>query len=60
MKRGKIFALCLAAALVYLIVFDKNHRQKGGVKDGRHFFLAAAVGIAVCAVQWLVVLITGF
>ena len=53
-------AVCLAAALVYLIVFDKNHRQKGGVKDGRHFFLAAAVGIAVCAVQWLVVLITGF
>lgn len=53
-------AVCLAAALVYLIVFDKNHRQKGGVKDGRYFFLAAAVGIAVCAVQWLVVLITGF
>ena len=53
-------AVCLAAALVFLIFLDKNNRQKGGVKGGGSFFFAAAVGIAVCAVQWLTVLITGF
>lgn len=53
-------ALCLAGTLAYLIFFDKSNGQKGGVKDGKHFFFAAAVGIAVCAVQWVAVLVSGF
>ena len=53
-------ALCLAGTLAYLIFFDKANGQKGGVKDGKHFFFAAAVGIAVCAVQWVAVLVSGF
>ena len=53
-------AVCLAGALAYLVFLDKNNRRKGGIKYGRAFFPAAAVGIAVCAVQWIVVLITGF
>ena len=53
-------ALCLAGTLAYLAFFDKSNGQKGGVKDGKHFFFAAAVGIAVCAVQWVAVLVSGF
>ena len=53
-------AVCLAASLVFLLFLDKSNARKGGVRDGKHFFFAAAVGIAVCAVQWIVVLITGF
>ena len=53
-------AVCLAAALVYLIFFDKNNARKGGVKDGKPFFFGAAVGIAVCAVTWIVTLVSGF
>ena len=58
--------LCVAAAvvlvgvLVYLIFFDKSGAQKGGVKDGKRFFLGAGVGIAVCAVLWISNLVTGF
>ena len=53
-------AVCLAAAPVYLIFFDKNNARKGGVKDGKPFFFGAAVGIAVCAVTWIVTLVSGF
>ncbi len=53
-------SVCLAGALAWLVFFDRSHAQKGGVKGGKKFFLAAAVGIAVCAVQWIVVLISGF
>lgn len=53
-------AVCLAAALAFLVFFDRKTNQKGGIKDGKVFFLAAAAGIAVCAVQWVVVLVSGF
>lgn len=53
-------AVCLVGALSYLIFFDKQGNQKGGVKDGGAFFLAAACGLAVCAVEWAVVLVRGF
>ena len=58
--------LCVAAAvvlvgvLVYLIFFDKSGAQKGGIRDGKRFFLGAGVGIAVCAVLWISNLVTGF
>ncbi len=53
-------ALCLIGALVFFICFDKNGNRKGGVKDGKKFFLAAAVGLAICAVEWILALVTGF
>ncbi len=53
-------ALCLAAVLAFLVFFDKSNARRGGVKDGKKFFFAAAVGIAVCAVEWAAVLVSGF
>ena len=53
-------AICLVASLVFLIVFDKRGNQKGEVKHGKLFFLAAGVGIAVCAVEWVASLVQGF
>ncbi|HIX09171.1 MAG TPA: CPBP family intramembrane metalloprotease [Firmicutes bacterium] len=53
-------AVCLAAVLAFLVFFDKSNQKKGGVKGGKAFFFAAAVGIAVCAVQWIAVLVAGF
>lgn len=55
-----VAGVVLAGVLVYLIFFDKNNRQRGGVKGGKLFFLAAAVGLAVCAAQWIEILIRGF
>lgn len=52
--------LCLVASLVYLVFFDRSNRRSGGVKEGKSFFLAAAVGLLVCAVEWGAVLIAGF
>ena len=52
-------AVCLAASLLFLILCKRNG-QKGGVREGKTFFAAAFVGIAVCAVQWIVTLVTGF
>ena len=53
-------AVVLVATLVYLIFFDKSGAQKGGIRDGKRFFLGAGVGIAVCAVLWISNLVTGF
>ena len=53
-------AVCLAASLGYLIFFDRSNARKGGIADGKKFFFGAAVGIAVCAVQWVAVLVSGF
>lgn len=51
-----VSALCLAGTLVYLIWFDKRNHRCGGVKHGKSFFFGAAVGIAVFAVEWIMVL----
>ena len=53
-------AVCFLGALVYLIFFDKRGNQRGGVKDGLFFFLAAGGGILLCAVEWIAVLVMGF
>lgn len=53
-------AVCLVGTLVYLIFFDKKSNRRGGVKHGKEFALAAAVGIAVCAVEWIFILVSGF
>ena len=53
-------AAVLAGTLVYLIFFDKKTNKKGGAPRAGVFFLAAAVGILICAVQWVSMLVTGF
>lgn len=53
-------ALSFAAALVWLLVFDRKKNTKGGVRDGKTFFSAAAVGIIVCLLEWIYVLASGF
>lgn len=52
-----ISALCLAGALAFLIFFDKRGNRKGGVKHAKLFFLAAGVGIAVSAIEWIATLV---
>ncbi len=54
-----VAGVVLLATLVYLIFFDKSNRQQGKISGGKQFFLAAAVGIAVCLVEWITVLIAG-
>lgn len=51
---------CLAATLIYLLAFDKNNGRKGGIKDGKIFFLASGVGLALCAFEWIYALFAGF
>ena len=53
-------ALCLVGVLVYLIFFDKRHAQKGKTANGKLFLLAAAVGILVFAITWIMQLAVGF
>ena len=57
---GLIAAACAALAAVLLfLLLDKSNAQKGGVRDGKQFFLGAGVGILVCAVLWISNLVTG-
>lgn len=53
-------AVCFLGALVYLIFLEKRGNQRGGIKEGVSFFMAAGGGILICAVEWIAVLVTGF
>ena len=53
-------AVFLASSLVFLIFFDKKTNRKGGAPRAGVFFLAAAVGLIICAVQWASMLLLGF
>ena len=55
-----IGAVLLAGSLVFLIFFDKKTNRKGGAPRAGVFFLAAAVGLVICAVQWASMLLLGF
>lgn len=54
------FGILLAATVVYLAVFDRRNRSKGPMSGKGGYFLAAAAGIAVCAVEWIAMLVQGF
>jgi hypothetical protein len=54
-----VAGVCLVGALVYLCFFDKGNRQRGGLKNGKHFFLSAWPGIAVCLILWIATLVEG-
>lgn len=49
----------LLGVLAYLVFFDKKNGQKGGLKEGKKFFLGAFVGIVLCGILWISVLISG-
>ncbi len=55
-----VSAVCLVASLIYLIFLDSSNNRKGKIVEGKIFFSAATIGIAVCAVEWIYVLIAGF
>ncbi len=50
-------AVCLVGATLFLVLFDRKKNVKGGAREGKKFFLMAAVGIGVCAVEWLALFI---
>lgn len=50
---------CLAGVLAYLLFADRANAQKGGAKGGGAFFLTASIGMLLCAVQWVVYLVSG-
>lgn len=53
-------SLLFLGALAFLIFFDKRGNQKGKIVNGKRFFFSAAAGIGICAIEWVVQLITGF
>ena len=50
--------VCLVGSLAVLFIQKKNVR--GGMREGKQFFLAASVGIGICAIEWAAALIGGF
>lgn len=54
-----VSGVCLVAALVYLLVVDRKKNERGGVKEGKTFFLMAAVGIGICALEWIFAFVEG-
>ncbi len=55
-----VSVVCLAAALVYLFVFDKPKAKEGGKGSYKEFFTCASVGLGVFGLTWLSVLLMGF
>lgn len=53
-------ALCLAGTLVYLVFFAERKGDGKGTPYAKPFFLACAVGMGLCALQWLLILLQGF
>jgi Na+/H+ antiporter NhaD/arsenite permease-like protein len=58
-----VSVLCLLAAVWFLWrdkkIQDNTSKQKANKAEVKNFFRFAAVGIAVCALTWLLVLLTG-
>ncbi len=57
--------ICLIASLVWLFVFDKkkdNENEQTPMRDKterERFFIYASIGLAICALTWMAVLISG-
>lgn len=54
-----VFGVCLLSALGYLIFIDKRPALQTEKAEKKNFFKYASVGIAVCALSWLVTLVSG-
>ncbi|MBE7085221.1 MAG: CPBP family intramembrane metalloprotease [Clostridiales bacterium] len=52
-----VSGLCLLATLVYLLFFEKKKQEDGDKaeqkREKKAFFLCASVGIAFCAITWI-------
>ncbi len=55
-----VASVCFLAALAFLIFFDKKNNRRGAPVYGKQFAFGAAAGIGICAIEWLVTLVTGF
>ncbi len=53
-------AVALAGSVLPLALIGRKRDEGRGMPGGKRLFLFAAVGIAVCAVEWVVVLVEGF
>lgn len=53
-------AVCLLGGLVYLVFFDRDGSSRGGIKQGRAFWLLACAGLVVCGAEWISALVRGF
>lgn len=54
-----ISAVCLLLSLAYLIFMDKSHKKERNKEEKKTFFRYAGIGIAVCALSWIMVLFSG-
>lgn len=59
-----VSAVCLIGSLAWLIFADKNNayadeKREDASADKKGFFIGASVGIALCALTWFSVLISG-
>lgn len=55
-----VSAVTLAAVLAVLIFVEKRGNRRGKLYGAKAFFASAGIGIAVCAVEWIVSLAGGF
>ncbi len=55
-----VSGICLAGALTFLVFFDGRGKNRGKLFGIKRFLLFAAIGMVVCAVQWITVLVSGF
>ena len=55
-----VASLCLLGSVAFLVFFRRRDFQKGKPVHGKKFAFGAIAGIAVCAIQWLVLLVVGF
>lgn len=51
--------VCFLLAMGFLAVFERKKRVKGGAPQAGKFFIAASVGIGICAFEWIASLIMG-
>ena len=61
-----VSGLCLVGSLVYLLVFDKKKKTEEALSKEEkkaeriRFLVCAAIGVALCALNWLAALFEGF
>ncbi len=56
-------ALVLCGCILFFALTERKRAREEkpfAARGGKRFFLAAAIGIGLCALQWIMVLVTGF
>ncbi len=52
--------LVLCGCVLFLALIKREEEKPFAVTEGKKFFLGAAIGIALCALLWIFVLVSGF